>query len=142
AGPPSTVRWEATPSSAARASMNPRSSASTPPVSAKTVWTFQPRSARYGTPKLVSRPPEKARTMSLLMMGGSQVRLMEGGSGSGAGQRSHDRLLYMQAVLGFFDGDAARRIHHRIGGLDVAAQWQAVAEDGIVGQGHLLLVDD
>ncbi len=48
----------------------------------------------------------------------------------------------MQAVLGFVDGDAARRIHHRVGGLDVAAQRQAVAEDGIVGERHLRLVDD
>src|SRR5690348_391717 len=68
AGPPSMVTCEATPSSSARASMYARSSAPTPPVSANTVCTDQPRSFRYGTQKLVSRPPEKARTMSLLMM--------------------------------------------------------------------------
>src|SRR6185312_14037374 len=68
AGPPSTVTCESTPSSLARASMSARSSAPTPPVSAKTVCTDQPRSFKYGTQKLVSRPPEKARTISLLMM--------------------------------------------------------------------------
>src|SRR5699024_10628828 len=55
----------ATPSSRARLSMYVRSSSSTPPVAANTVCTFQPRSFSQGTQKLVSRPPEKARTMSL-----------------------------------------------------------------------------
>src|SRR3546814_19151432 len=44
--------------------MAARSSASTPPVSANTVCTAQPRSCSHGTQKLVSRPPLKARTMS------------------------------------------------------------------------------
>src|SRR5690606_40688997 len=60
------VTWLATPSSAARFSMKARSSASTPPVSANTVCTFQPRSCSQGTQKLVSSPPENARTMSRL----------------------------------------------------------------------------
>src|SRR5690554_5074249 len=45
--------------------MKARSSASTPPVSANTVCTFQPRSCSHGTQKLVSSPPENARTMSV-----------------------------------------------------------------------------
>ena len=48
----------------------------------------------------------------------------------------------MQAVLGFIDRDACRRIHHRIGRLDVATQRQAMAEQRVVGQRHLGLVDD
>src|SRR5688500_11564094 len=112
--------------------MKSRSSASTPPVSANTVCTFQPRSCRYGTQKLVSRPPEKSRTMSLLAMDcfssvdvSTWVAGKELGKESGH-QRCHDRLLHVQSVLGFVDGDAVRRIHHRVAGLDVAAQRQAV----------------
>src|SRR6185437_4249186 len=57
-------------------------------------------------------------------------------------QRCHHRLLHVQAVLGLVDGEAVRRIHHRVGGLDVAAQRQAVAEEPFVGQRHLRLVHD
>ncbi|KAG0762959.1 hypothetical protein G6F22_018531 [Rhizopus arrhizus] len=64
------------------------------------------------------------------------------GFDSAPGHRGHDRLLHVQAVLGFVDGDALRRIHHRVGGLHVAAQRQAVAEHTVVGQRHLPLVDD
>src|SRR5690606_40587120 len=41
------------------------SSEPTPPVSANTVCTSQPRSRSHGMQKDVSRPPEKARTMGL-----------------------------------------------------------------------------
>src|SRR6478735_684445 len=104
AGPPSMVTCDATASSAARASMVARSAASTPPVSANTVWTFQPCSCRYGTQKEVSRPPEKARTMSLFAMG-DRFRI-EGGSATLADERCHHGLLHVQAVFGFVDGDA------------------------------------
>ena len=50
--------------------------------------------------------------------------------------------LHVQAVLGFVDGDAARRIHHRVGGLYVAAQRQAVRKDAVIGQRHLGFIDD
>src|SRR5690606_13529480 len=155
--------------------MNSRSSASTPPVSANTVCTRQPRSCSQGTQKLVSRPPEKARTMSLesetlivWFLGGGpspafgsrggcggRVRRRqaavpvpaspaggEGGAWLLARERGHHRLLHVQAVLGFLDGDAVGRVHHRVGRLDVAAQRQAVAEHAVVGQRHLPLVDD
>src|SRR5690606_10147269 len=147
AGPPSTVTWLAAPSSVARASMYARSAASTPPVSAKTVCTAQPRSRSQGMQKLVSRPPEKARTMALSDMFVSlraPLPSPERGWGEGGGfgclfpqQRRHHRLLHMQAVLGLVDGDAARGIHDRVGGLDVPAQRQAVAEDGVIGHRHL-----
>src|SRR5690606_334492 len=168
AGPPSTVTWLATPSSAARASMAARSSASTPPVSANTVCTAQPRSCSQGTQKLVSRPPLNARTMSLCWgLGSGDWGLgmfivfscsRDGRMGAvGADrlftspqplapspprQRRHHRLLYMQPVLRFLDRDAVGRVHHRVGGLDVAAQRQAVGEDTVAGQRHLGLVDD
>ena len=47
-----------------------------------------------------------------------------------AHQGRHHGLLHMQPVLRLVDGDAAGGVHHRVGGLDVAAQGQAVAEGG------------
>src|SRR5690606_18845596 len=111
AGPPSMVTWLATPSSAARRSIASRSAASTPPVSANTVCTFQPRSFSHGTQKLVSRPPEKARTMSVdsegaVMWAVSGVCGGRATGGSADGQCLHHRLLHVQAVAGFLHGDA------------------------------------
>src|SRR5581483_5222798 len=57
-------------------------------------------------------------------------------------ERRHDRLLHVQAVLGLVDGDAGGRVHDRVGGFHVAAERQAVAEHGAVGERHLGLVDD
>jgi hypothetical protein len=37
------------------------------------------------------------------------------------GKRSHDRLLHMQAILGFLNGDAGGGVHHAVAGLDVPA---------------------
>ena len=54
----------------------------------------------------------------------------------------HHRLLHMQAILGFIDDEAAWRIHHCVGRLDVAAQRQAMTEDAVVGQRHPGFVDD
>src|SRR3546814_8704427 len=48
----------------------------------------------------------------------------------------------MQPILRLVDGDAAGRIHHRVGRLDVAAQRQAVGEHAVIGLRHLGLVDD
>src|SRR6186713_2576974 len=100
--------------------MKARSSASTPPVSANTVCTFQPRSCSHGTQKLVSRPPEKASTMSRDSFMGRC--LWKGFEGSLRDQRGHHGLLDVQAVLGLVDRDARRRIHHAVGRLDAAAQ--------------------
>src|SRR3546814_2197296 len=162
------VTCEATPSSAARASIAARSAATTPPVSANTVWTDQPCSWRYGTQKEVSSTPLKARTMSREEpgVGNGEWRmegsvLMEASRGMGGldhcsreansfpsfpiplipgrwrSQRRHHRLLHMQPVLRLVDVDAARGVHHPVGGLDVSAQRQAVAECRVVGQRHL-----
>src|SRR3546814_1984270 len=46
-----------------------------------------------------------------------------------ARQRGHDGLLHMQPILRLVDGDAAGRIHHRVGRLDVAPQRQAVRSE-------------
>src|SRR5690606_15070654 len=78
AGPPSTVTWLATPSSAARASIAPRSAALTPPVSANTVCTVQPRPSSHGTQKLVSSPPGNASPMAF----DSGAAFMSGFSGN------------------------------------------------------------
>src|ERR1700761_296240 len=57
-------------------------------------------------------------------------------------QRGHDCFLHVQAVFGFIDGDAGGGIHYCIRRLDVTAQRQAVAEEAVVGQCHLGLVDN
>src|SRR5690606_24441478 len=115
-----------------------RSAASTPPVSAKTVCTAYPRSCSHGIQKLVSSPPENAKSVALASSGAG---IGDGERGNGGSvdirvffslkpkdrnlgqaalnhslfpipdsrlrdQRSHQRLLHMQAILGFVDGDA------------------------------------
>src|SRR5690606_8570635 len=99
----------------------------------------------------VSRPPENARTMSrepgigdrgpgraesdgddientpTRKMGTTGRRTLYRSPVPGpwsprwSSQRRHHRLLHVQPVLRLVDGDAARGIHHRVGGLYVAA---------------------
>jgi hypothetical protein len=94
--------------------------------------TSCPRSRRYGTQKLVSRPPEKASTTGFLSVMSQVIPARPRSSAC------HQRLLDVQPVLGLVDVDRPRPVEHLVGDLDVAADRQAVAKQRVRRERQLL----
>src|SRR5918994_5619557 len=57
-------------------------------------------------------------------------------------QALHDRLLHMQSVLRLVVCDAARAVEDTVGHDHVAPHRETMADQGAIGPGHLVLVDD
>src|SRR5580693_8437437 len=88
---------------------------------------------RYGTQKLVSSPPENARTARLWVVIAPSEPVDQG---------IHHGLLHVEPVLGLVDDERARRVDHRVGHLDVAPHGEAVRKEPAARERHLALVDD